>query len=85
MRSFVGRTNHCRKRTEINGKVGSSDHSYVRGDVSGWTIVAGRRDMTPDADQEAENQLDLRYRLAATDAYFEAGSSVIIQEVVPGR
>jgi cytidylate kinase len=45
--------------------------AHVCGDVFRRMIVAGRRDMTPDADSETEDQLALRYPLAAatTDTY----------------
>ena len=50
-------------------------------------IVSGRRDMTADADPEAEGQLGLRYHLAAaaSDAYFEAGFNVIVQDIILGE
>lgn len=61
--------------------------AHVRGDVFRRMIVAGRRDVIPDADPEAEDQLDLRYRLAAAaaDAYFNAGFSVVVQDVILGE
>jgi chloramphenicol 3-O-phosphotransferase len=61
--------------------------AHVRGDVFRRMIVSGRRDMTSDADPEAEAQLDLRYRLAAaaTDAYFEAGFSVVVRDIALGE
>ena len=59
--------------------------AHVRGDAFGRMIVTGRREMTPGAGPEAEVQLELRYRLAATaDAYFGAGFSVVVQDVVLG-
>ena len=61
--------------------------AHVRGDAFRRMIVSGRRDMTSDADPEAQDQLDLRYRLAAaaTDAYFEAGFSVVVQDIALGE
>ena len=63
--------------------------AHVRGDAFRRMIVTGRRDMTdmtPGAGSEAETQLALRYRLAATaaDAYFGAGFSVVVQDVILG-
>lgn len=60
--------------------------AHVHGDAFRRMIVTGRREMTPDAGQEAEAQLALRYRLAATatDAYFEAGFAVVVQDVILG-
>jgi predicted kinase len=60
--------------------------AHVRGDAFRRMIVTGRREMTPGAGPEAEAQLELRYRLAATaaDAYFGAGFSVVVQDVVLG-
>ena len=60
--------------------------AHVRGDAFRRMIVTGRRKMTPGAGREAEAQLALRYRLAATaaDAYFGAGFSVVVQDVVLG-
>jgi hypothetical protein len=42
--------------------------------------------MRPGAPPEAERQLDLRYRLGATtaDAYFGAGFTVVVQDIVMG-
>ena len=60
--------------------------AHVRGDAFRRMIVTGRHEMTPGAGPEAEAQLALRYRLAATaaDAYFGAGFSVVVQDVVLG-
>src|SRR5262249_23044688 len=46
----------------------------------------GRADMTPDPTSEALRQLRLRHELAATasDAYFQAGFTVIVQDVILG-
>lgn len=61
--------------------------AHVRGDVFRRMIVSGRRDMAPEADAEAEDQLGLRYRLAAaaTDTYFDAGFSVVVQDTILGE
>jgi len=49
--------------------------------------VGGRAEMTADPSDEAIHQLHLRYRLAASvsDAYFEAGFTVITQDVILGE
>jgi chloramphenicol 3-O-phosphotransferase len=59
---------------------------HVRGDLFRRMIVNGRADMTPDPTSEAVRQLGLRYQLAATvsDAYFQAGFTVIVQDVILG-
>ena len=60
--------------------------AHVRGDLFRRMIINGRADMTPDPASEAIRQLLLRYRLAATvsDAYFQAGFTVIVQDVILG-
>jgi chloramphenicol 3-O-phosphotransferase len=60
---------------------------HVRGDLFRRLIVNGRADMTPEAEDEAVRQLELRYRLAATvtDAYFNDGFTVIVQDVILGQ
>lgn len=59
---------------------------YLEGDVFRRSIVSGRREMTPEAPDEAIEQLRLRYRLAAhaADAYFEAGFAVALEDVIAG-
>ena len=59
---------------------------HVRGDLFRRMIINGRADMTPDPASEAVRQLRLRYQLAATvsDAYFQAGFTVIVQDVILG-
>jgi chloramphenicol 3-O-phosphotransferase len=59
---------------------------YLEGDVFRRSIVSGRREMTPDAADEAVEQLRLRYRLAANaaDAYCEAGFTVALEDVIAG-
>jgi len=59
---------------------------HVRGDLFRRMIINGRADMTPDPSSEAVRQLRLRYQLAAmvSDAYFQAGFTVIMQDVILG-
>ncbi|MCS7475488.1 AAA family ATPase [Umezawaea endophytica] len=60
---------------------------HVRGDVFRRMVVGGRVEMAPGASDEALEQLRLRYRLAAEvgDAYFQAGFTVVVQDVVLGE
>ncbi|WP_274365756.1 AAA family ATPase [Paenibacillus thermotolerans] len=60
---------------------------HVRGDVYRKMIVNNRKEVEPDAGKEQLDQLLLRYRLAAqtADAYFKAGFTVILQDVVIGK
>ena len=59
---------------------------YLEGDYFRRSILSGRHEMTPDASPEAIRQLRLRYRLAASaaDAYFDAGFTVALEDVVAG-
>jgi hypothetical protein len=59
---------------------------HVKGDIYRRMVVSGRVHMGLDAPPEAERQLDLRYRLGAStaDAYFEAGFTVVVQDIVMG-
>jgi predicted kinase len=59
---------------------------HLEGDVFRRSIVSGRHEMTPEATAEALDQLKLRYRLAATaaDAYFDAGFTVVLEDVIAG-
>jgi chloramphenicol 3-O-phosphotransferase len=59
---------------------------HVRGDLFRRMIINGRADMIPDPASEAVRQLRLRYQLAATvsDAYFQAGFTVVVQDVILG-
>jgi cytidylate kinase len=59
---------------------------HVRGDLFRRMIINGRADMTPGPSDEAVRQLRLRYQLAATvsDAYFQAGFTVIVQDIILG-
>jgi chloramphenicol 3-O-phosphotransferase len=60
---------------------------HLRGDSFRRMIVSGRADMTQDASDEAVRQLRLRHRLTATvaDGYFEAGFTVVAQDVILGE
>ncbi|UQS24978.1 MULTISPECIES: AAA family ATPase [Amycolatopsis] len=61
---------------------------HVRGDGFRRMIVNGRADMSPDPSAEAAvRQLRLRHRLTAAtcDAYFDAGFTVVAQDVVLGE
>lgn len=60
---------------------------HVRGDLFRRMVVNGRADMTPAATSEALRQLRLRYQLTATisDAYCQAGFTVITQDVILGE
>ena len=60
---------------------------HVRGDAFRRMVVAGREEMTAEPSDEAWRQLRLRYRLGAStaDAYFDAGFSVVVQDVVVGE
>jgi chloramphenicol 3-O-phosphotransferase len=59
---------------------------HVKGDTFRRMVVAGRAEMTADPSPEAWRQLRLRYALGAAtcDAYFDAGFSVVVQDVVLG-
>jgi len=59
---------------------------HVRGDAFRRMVVSGRAEMTPEPTAEAIRQLRLRYRLAAqiSDAYFDAGFTVVTQDVILG-
>jgi chloramphenicol 3-O-phosphotransferase len=60
---------------------------HLPGDGFRRMIVNGRADMTPALEPEAVRQLQLRYRLAAVvaDTYFDAGFTVVVQDVVLGE
>jgi chloramphenicol 3-O-phosphotransferase len=59
---------------------------HVRGDAFRRMIVSGREEMMPETTDEAVRQLLLRHRLAASvaDGYFEAGFTVVVQDVILG-
>lgn len=59
---------------------------HLRGDVFRRMIVNGRAEPEPGAGAEAEEQLDLRYRLAGkvADEYVAAGFTVVVQDVILG-
>ena len=59
---------------------------HVKGDIFRRMVVNGRAEMTAEPSEEALRQLRLRYLLATStaDAYFNAGFSVVVQDVVIG-
>ena len=59
---------------------------HVKSDVFRRMVVAGRAEMAADPSPEALRQLRLRYALGAStsDAYFNDGFSVVVQDVVLG-
>lgn len=59
---------------------------HLRGDLFRRMIVNNRKEAQPDAGKDEMDQLRLRYRLAAqsADAYFQAGFTVVVQDVVIG-
>ncbi|MCR8634562.1 AAA family ATPase [Paenibacillus radicis (ex Xue et al. 2023)] len=59
---------------------------HLRGDIFRRMIVNNRQEVEPNAGKDELDQLRLRYRLAAhsADAYFQAGFTVIVQDVVVG-
>ncbi|WP_405079868.1 AAA family ATPase [Paenibacillus chitinolyticus] len=60
---------------------------HLRGDHFRKMIVNDRKEVHPDAQADQMEQLLLRYRLAAqaADAYYSAGFTVVMQDVVVGR
>ena len=58
----------------------------VRGDVFRLMVVSGRAEPSPEETDEMRRQLDLRYRLGAAtaDTYFDAGFTVVVQDIVLG-
>lgn len=60
---------------------------HVRGDAFRRMVVNGREDMTAGPSDEAIRQLELRYRLMTTtcEAYFDAGFTVVAQDVILGQ
>ena len=60
---------------------------HLRGDIFRKMIVNNRKEVSPNAEESELDQLKLRYQLAAqaADLYFEAGFTVIVQDVVVGR
>lgn len=59
---------------------------HLRGDVFRRMIVGNRKEVHQNPEQEQLDQLRLRYRLAAqaADTYYEAGFTVVVQDVVIG-
>lgn len=60
---------------------------HLRGDLFRKMIVNNRKEVKPESSEEELAQLRLRYKLAAqaADTYFEAGFTVVVQDVVIGR
>jgi chloramphenicol 3-O-phosphotransferase len=60
---------------------------HVRGDVFRRMVVGGRAEMTPPPSAEAVRQLRLRHSLTArvSDGYFDAGFTVVAQDVILGE
>lgn len=60
---------------------------HLRGDVFRRMIVSGRIEPTPENFPDAQDQLDLRYRLAGqvADEYAVAGFTVVWQDVILGE
>lgn len=59
---------------------------HVRGDVFRRMLVSGRRELVPQGDDEAVEQLRLRYQVSAhtADLYAAAGWTAVVQDVVLG-
>lgn len=59
---------------------------HVRGDLFRRMVVNDRAEMTPGPTDEALRQVRLRHQLTATvsDAYFQAGFTVIAQDIILG-
>lgn len=59
---------------------------HLEGDLFRRSVVSGRVEVTPEPSSEAIAQLRLRYTLSArtADAYFAAGFTVVIDDVVAG-
>lgn len=59
---------------------------YLRGDIFRKMIVKNRKEVEPGIGEDEMDQLRLRYRLAAhsADAYYQAGFTVVVQDVVIG-
>ncbi|QYR22781.1 AAA family ATPase [Paenibacillus sp. sptzw28] len=59
---------------------------HLRGDIFRRMIVNNRKEVQPNAGKDEMDQLRLRYRLAAqcADAYYQAGFTVVVQDVVIG-
>lgn len=60
---------------------------HVRGDVFRRMIVGGREELGFELNDEAYEQLRLRYRIAATVAglYLQAGFTVVHQDIILGQ
>lgn len=68
----------------IAGQLPRSVH--LRGDLFRRMVVGGRAEMSPPPSAEAIRQLRLRHQLTAevADRYFEAGFTVVAQDIVLG-
>jgi chloramphenicol 3-O-phosphotransferase len=55
---------------------------HLHGDIFRKMIVSGREEMCENPSEEALNQLDLRYRIAANAAkeYYDNGFTVVVQD-----
>lgn len=55
---------------------------HIHGDTFRKMIVSGREEMCESPSEEALNQLDLRYRIAAKAAkeYYDSGFTVVVQD-----
>jgi hypothetical protein len=60
---------------------------HVRGDAFRRMVVSGYVPMDLEDSPQAHSDLDLRYRLgaAAADTYFDAGFTVVLQDIVLGE
>ncbi|GAA2800837.1 AAA family ATPase [Saccharopolyspora taberi] len=60
---------------------------HVRGDVFRRMVIGGREEMSAEPSQEAVRQLRLRLQLTArtADAYFDAGFTAVVQDVLLGE
>jgi cytidylate kinase len=59
---------------------------HVKGDIFRRMVVSGYVDIDLDDAPAAHSDLDLRYRIGAAtaDAYFDAGFTVVLQDIVLG-
>ena len=60
---------------------------HVRGDVFRKMILSGRAEVTPELEEEAVVQLELRRRIAArvVEEYWQAGFDVVVQDILIGN
>ncbi len=59
---------------------------HLRGDTFRKMIVSGRKNFSPNSTNEGLQQLRLRYEITAdvADKYFDAGFTVVVQDVILG-